>query len=448
MRADKNTTHARRSMARRVTLAGVAFAALAVSHHSAWAASPTGIVAGTIQASIQNSETGGYSGDSAWSAVSKAGTHYGAFQQGSQALKAIHYMNDDGSWNAANSGTASLQDYLNCSACQMKGEDAYLEDNWRQLQSQGTVSTYLGQTGSDGNVYNESALLECSNYFGPAGCRSYISGSYKTGTSLTDQGVASAVAANPHIAADIAKASATDSSAITKGNTLVDNSSRANGGTVSAATAAAQMMTYCSKEVQELMNAAGAQEIDRQTALAGSKQFGYTLQDGNGIGDDASTTTGGKGFSGLSSLGYAAKTCLSNILSGVGGISAMFTLPSLDSLMSQAINAACSMAQSSLSQTMQPLYSKISSLNSMSYVGGGGFMPGMQLFSASAGSGGGSLLSFTGTDGTTTSTGNFQSLLNNDSSWYMSSSGTSGQIYDYNSAASSSLGSAVMDLIH
>lgn len=404
-------------------------ATLSVGVSSVAFATPAGITPGTILASIQSSESGGY-GDDPWGATNQS--HYGAFQQGDQALQQIGYENSDGTWNATASGAASLSDYLQCSSCQIKGEEAYLSSNWSYAESNGIVSDYLGKTGADGNVYNESAILECTNYFGPTGCKNYISGNYTSG-------VQAAMAANPHIAADIAKASETDSSAITGGNTQVDNSANAAGGTVSAATATAQMMTYCAKEVQELMNAAGAQEVDRQTQLAGSKDFGYTLMDGNGIADDANSG----GFDGLSQVGYAAKSCLSNLLSQISGLSMFFTKPDLSSLLSQAINAACSAVQSNLSQTMSPLYEKVGDLNNMGYVGGGGFMPGMQLFNASLSQGGSGGLVNINNGGSTSSYGsaNFQSLMNGDSSWYMSSSGDgSDKVYDYGSSSSSSLG--------
>lgn len=388
-----------------------------------------GITQGTIIASIQNSESGGYSNP--WG-VNTGNGHYGAFQQGNQALQQIGYENSDGSWNAAKSGAASLNDYLQCSSCQIKGEESYLASNWSQAEANGLVANDLGKTGADGNVYNESAILECTNYFGATGCKNYIEGNYTSG-------VKSAMANNPHIAADIAKASATDSSAITGSNTVVDNSANAAGGTVSAATATAQMMTYCAKEVQELMNAAGAQEVDRQTQLAGSKDFGYTLMDGNGIADDANAGSGG--FSGLSSAGFAAKSCLSNLLSQVSGLSMFFTKPDLSSLMSQAINAACSAVQTGLSDAMSPLYEKVADLSNMGYVGGGGFMPGMQLFSASLGQGGSGGLVTVNSSGSSSSYGNFQSLMNGDSSWYMNSSGDgSDKVYDYSASSSSVLG--------
>ncbi len=405
------------------------FAVSMLSASSIALATPAGITPGTIVASIQNSESGGY-GDNPWGA-NTGNQHYGAFQQGHRALHQIGYENSDGSWNAAKSGASSLNEYLTCSSCQIKGEESYLADNWRQAQSNGLVKSYLGQTGADGNVYNESAILECTNYFGASGCKNYIAGNYDK--------VSQAMANNPHIAADIAKASATDSSAITGGNTQVDNSANAAGGTVSAATATAQMMTYCAKEVQELMNAAGAQEVDRQTQLAGSKDFGFTLMDGNGIADDANSGDGG--FDGLSRVGYAAKSCLSNLLSQVSGLSMFFTKPDLSSLLSQAVNAACSAMQSQLSQTMSPLYEKVGDLNNMGYVGGGGFMPGMQLFNANMGQGGSGSLININNGGKTTSIGNFQSLMNGDSSWYMNSSGDgSDKVYDYSSSSSSVLG--------
>jgi len=394
----------------------------------------SGLDSGSILSGIQTKETGG-EGSDAWSTNTGNGA-YGAFQQRKPALVDIGYMNKDGSWNAQASGVASLQDYLNCSTCQIKGETSYLQKNWSYLQSSGATD-YIGKTDSQGLVYNESALLECASYFGASGCKSYISGNY------TDA-VKAAMAANPHIEADIAAASETNSSAITGGNTQVNNSALAQGGTVSANAAAAEMMTYCAKEIQQLMQQAGEQEVDRQTALASSKEFGYTLMDGNGILDDAGANgTGGKGFGGLSTLGYSVRSCLDNLLSSISGIGAFFQKPDLSGLLSQAINQACSMAQSQLSNTMQPLYNKVSELNNDAYVGGGGWMPGMQLGSAYISQGGSTT---TGCSGGTcsVSVASLGSLLNNDSSWYMDSSTAAKSVLNYGESAGQYLTKSVL----
>ena len=99
---------------------------------------------------------------------------WGAYQQRTPALKDIGYMNKDGSWNAQASGAASLADYINCAACQTKGEIAYLNKNWSYMNSNGSVKKYLGTTGSNGIAYNQSALLECSNQMGASGCKDYL----------------------------------------------------------------------------------------------------------------------------------------------------------------------------------------------------------------------------------------------------------------------------------
>lgn len=357
---------------------------------------------------------------------------YGAWQQRKPALVEIGYENKDGSWNAQNSGVPSRDAYLQCLSCQITGEKAYLHKTWGYLSngSDSTVSKYLNKQGHDGVVYNESALLECGTFFGPTGCRDYLDGNY---TPLVQQ----ALAGNHHWAADAAKASQYDSSEFTGGNTKADNSELAKDGQLSNDAAAASMMTYCAKEIQDLMSQAGMQEIDKQTMLAGSKEFGYTLMDGNGILDDAGDgRTPGKGMSGLAQVGYSVKSCMDNMMSQITGLSTMFTKPSLSQLLNQVVNMACSAAQSQLSQAMSPLYQKVGSLNNMAQVGGGGFFPSTSLGSFNISQGGG------GTTGCNSSqcSVSFSSLLgSNDASWYKTMDGGIDRTFNYMQRASDSI---------
>lgn len=389
----------------------------------------SGLTQGDILDGIQTIETGGMSNP--WAA--SAGGAYGTFQQRKPALVEIGYMNKDGSWNSQASGASSLNDYLQCTTCQIAGEKAYLNKTWGYLNSGSgsTASKYMGQKAWDGNTYNESALLQCGSYFGPTGCRDYLDGN------MTPF-VKAAIAADPHIAADLAKASQYDSSSITQNYTPVDNSANAAGGTLLGDAAAASMLTYCAKEIQDLMSQAGMQEVDKQTMLAGSKEFGYTLMDGNGILDDAGDgTTAGKGFDGLSQVGYNVRSCLDNLLSQVSGISTMFTKPSLSTILNQIVNAACSAAQSQLSQAMSPLYEKVGNLNNATMIGGGGWFPSQSLGSFNISQGG------SGTTGCSSGecSVSFSSLLSsNDASWYKSADDATTSSFNYLQKASDDLG--------
>ncbi|MGY8607561.1 hypothetical protein ACTVH1_18115 [Gluconobacter cerinus] len=369
----------------------------------------TQALASTILDAVQHLETG--SSSTAYSTNTGNGA-YGAFQQRMIALKDIGYVNSDGSWNATNSGAASLSDYLNCSTCQVAGETALLQKDWSYLQSNGTVSEYLGKTGADGNVYNESALLECAQQMGAAGCKEYIS----TGT-------CDLCSTNPHLAADIALASQSDSSAITGSNTLVDNSANTAGGTVSSGTALAQMETYCAPEVNQLMQEMGRQNINAATLMASNSGTGYSLMNGDGVikaSSSGGTPSYGINSDGLLSNVFGNVSCLKNMMSGLG-LNAVFTPPNVSNLANTLEQQSCSALTSEVSTMIQPVSNTVGTINSaISGYGNMGFFPGMSVASLTGmnlnlGTGGG------GVSGTVAGVGssgyNFSSLMNNDSSW-------------------------------
>lgn len=363
---------------------------------------------------VQNKETGSYSNPYA---VNTGNGAYGAFQQRATELKQIGYMNADGSWNAKNSGAASLNDYLQCGSCQVAGETAAMKDYWRQL-SANQATSLVGKTGADGNVYNESALLECAQQLGAAGCKKYVEGDPNE--------LAYAANKNPHLAADIAAASSQDASAFTDGDyTQVDNSSRAAGGEMSAGTAEAAMATYCAKEIQEMMQQVGEQAIDNSTILASNSATGYSMLNGQGLMDNAlkngDVGTGGNlmGSGGLSSLwstlghaGYESASCLQNMISGLG-ITPLFTGINLNQIMDQIMNTLCSGLETQMSNLTQPAYSFLNSTTSK--INSGGFLPGMNLgstgFNLSFQEGGGQF-------GVGNASYNLNNLLNNSNSWY------------------------------
>lgn len=366
---------------------------------------------------------------------------YGGYQQTKIALEDIGYINKDGTWNSSASGASSLSDYLSCSSCQTKGEVAFLQKQWSYMNSNGDVSKYLGTTGSNGITYNQSALLECANQMGAAGCNDYLA----NGSNCTNAMCKLALSQNSHFVADLATASEGDSSAITGGNTVVNNSALASGGSVSTATATAELASYCAKEVQALLSKTGEQAIDNRVTLASNSETGYTLMNGKGLLDDALANGGGignlTGTSGssssgssssdddvtsllggtLSNAGYRTASCLDNILSGITSLGGLFSNFNLNSILSQLENMACSQVQSQFSNFVQPAYSFISNLNGDLQVGGGGWMPGMQIASVNLGSGNSQF---------------FSDILKNNSDWYQSNSDLSNQLnftYDLNS---------------
>lgn len=343
------------------------------------------------------------------------GTGYiGAYQMGNAALQTTGYKDSRGNWTGKN-GATSQAAYLSCNACQTDSAISYDRHVWSALQSNGAAN--LVGTNKNGVVMNESSIEECGYVLGPGGCHEYLTsspGSYSPGLQR-------ALAKNPTIDSIMAKASQVDASGVTGHFTKVDNAAAAaaaKDGAISGGAAAAQIATFCAKEVQELMAQAGEQEVARRTALANSGKTGYTLMDGNGILEDAGVDGKGKGGilskNALKQYGYEARTCLQNALDSISGVGSFFNKPDIASLVNQAINQACGMAMSQMQNFASPLYNKVSELNNYAYVGGGGYMPGMQLGSLSVGSGGG------GTNGCSNGTCQFSlgSLINNDSSWY------------------------------
>lgn len=366
-----------------------------------------GMATGSLLTEIAQLETGGESNQYATNTGNGA---YGAFQQRTPALEDIGYENADGSWNASASGVASLQDYLNCSSCQIAGETKLLQNDWSYLEANGSVSSYLGKTGADGVVYNESALLECAQQLGASGCKTYL-----------ETGTCTYCSTNPHLAEDIAAASETDSSAITGTYTAVDNSAIASG-EVSSGTALAQMESYCAPQVAELLKAMGRQKIDNATTMASTQALGYSLMNGEGVLSSTGTSgTYGLNTSGLSSTLFSKATCLDNLLSGLG-LSGIFTPPSLSQLASALENAACSALQSEVSEMEQPVVSTLGEIDSsVSSAGGMGFFPGMSMASMT-GMNFNLGTSSTGSSGLTvgSSSYNLQSVLNNNSAWTQS----------------------------
>lgn len=341
--------------------------------------------------------------------------YIGAYQMGDAALQTVGYQDSHGNWTGKN-GATSKAAYLACNACQTDSAISYDKAVWSSLQSNGTAN--LVGTTKNGVVMNESSIEECGYVLGPGGCHEYLTsdGNYSAGLQRS-------LEKNPTIDSIMAKASQVDASAVTGKFTSVDNAAAAAkaGGTISGGSAAAQIATFCAKEVQELMAQAGEQEVSRRTALANSGKTGYTLMDGNGILDDAGVDGTGRGgilsASALKQYGYEARTCMQNALDSISGVSSFFNKPDIAGLINQAINQACGMATSQLQNFASPLYNKVSELNNYAYVGGGGYMPGMQLGSLNVGTGGG------GTTGCSNGVCQFSlsSLVNNDSSWYKGS---------------------------
>ena len=356
--------------------------------------------------------------------------YLGAYQMSKGALIDTGYMTSDGGWTGKN-GASSQDAYLSCNSCQTDSAESYDRQVWSQLSSNGT-SNLVGTT-KNGVTMNESSILECGYVLGAGNCHEYLTSNGNYSSQLQQ-----ALNGNPTIDNIMAKASAADTSAITGKNTAVDNSAMANGsGTISGGSAAAQMMTYCAKEVQQLMAQAGQQEVNRRTALANSGGTGYTLMDGNGILDDAGPNGTGRGGilspNALKQYGYEARTCLQNALDSITGIGSFFEKPDLSSLISQVINQACSQVTSQLQSFASPLYNKIGELNSDAYIGGGGWFPGMQLGTLNVGSG------YSGSNGCSNGACqfSFSSLLNNDPSWYKTGgSGFSSGMQGYSNPAS------------
>jgi hypothetical protein len=379
-----------------------------------------GVTGNAFLNAVQQAETSGQANPYATNTGNGA---YGAFQQRTPFLKDIGYENADGSWNAQKSGAASLSDYLQCSSCQVTGEMQGLGNDWKYLNANGAVSNYLGKVGPDGITYNQSALLECAQQMGAGGCNTYLQ------TGVNNSG-------NPHLVADIAAASATDSSAITGGNLQVNNSSLASGGTVSAGTAAAQMATYCSQQVQQMLAQNGKQMIDAKRAIAMSGQTGYTLMNGQGVLDAAGLggSAGGSGGAGTGLFGNALNiggngqssfmhmSCIDRMLNG--GLNMIFTPPNLSSILAMLEQAVCQKATQMFSQLMQPVTQSLSQVTSMGgkSFGGGGFFPGLSLASLGGGintnAGGGGMsvgIAGVGQAGTNASV---SSVLNGDTTWY------------------------------
>ena len=347
------------------------------------------------------------------------GKALGAYQFNTIALKDIGYK-VNGQWTAS-SGVTSDQEFLNCQACQVKAENVYLNKEWSYENSSGMVSKYLGTTGSNGITYNQSALLECGYQMGTTGCSDYLA----NGNSCTNTYCQSVLAQNPHFVNDIAKASESDSSAITGGNLSVDNSSLAKGGTISNGTATAAMDSYCAAEVNKMLQQAGSSAVDNATTLAANSGTGFTLMNGKGILDDSLANGGGIGNLGgssddssisdmlggsLTGAGYEAASCLDNMLGELTSFSGGFSNFSLSSLLQQAASMVCSRVQSQFSELLQPAYNLVSDVDSDSYIGGGGYLPGMQIGYVNMGTGGSNL---------------FENALEK-TSWYQSAQQSSG----------------------
>lgn len=380
---------------------------------------------------VQTLESGGSSNPySLETSVAGYGTSYGAFQQKVAALTDIGYLKN-GSFTSA-SGVSSMSEYLQCSSCQIQAETLILKNDWSTLESNGTVSSYNGQT-LDGITWNESALIECAQQLGATGCKRYLD----TGVTTSN---------NPHLLADIAAASETDSSAITgTATTAVDNSSAITSDSqISAGTAAASLFSYCSKQVSALLSEMGRANVDKAALIAESGDTGFTMANGSGV--VTSVTNNGASYTMNSDTGtgsFLKNSCLSNIFSNLLP-SAIFQLPSLSTIMSEIESAACNAMNSEVSTLIEPVTSTLGEITSTvdgvessalsSQVGGGGFMPGLSL--AYLGFSGGTT---SGTDNSTSSvvkvsgsgTGNFSlsfsplNLLNGSTSLTNSVSSTS-----------------------
>ena len=337
----------------------------------------------------------------------------GAYQLRTVALQQNGYKDASGNWTGKD-GITSTDQFLGCAACQTNVENNYLHDEWNQLQANGSTS-YVGQTGKNGLVYNEGALLECGNYLGPKGCNDYLTGNL----TQSDIDHINSIGGEDKLIADMALASEGNTSAITGGYTQVDNTGLAQGGTLSTSSAAAQMFTACAQEIQKMMNQASEAQIDSATTMAGMSATGYTLMNGRGIMDDIVANGGNMSNPGgsasdtsflnnlggsLSGSGYRVAGCLDNMINQITGPGAIFlNKPDLDGILSQLTNMACSAMQQQFSNLVQPAYKLVGDVNSNLSIGGGGFLPGMQIGSVGLSSGNSSYVN---------------SLLNNDPSWY------------------------------
>lgn len=347
---------------------------------------------------------------------------YGKYQFQKKTLQGMGYINQNGTWTGKD-GLNSMSDFLACSTCQDNAALNYSKATWAELNNRGIVDDFLGTQTSGGVTLNEGALLECAHIMGGSACSDYLRNGCSSATCQKY------LAANPGFEKNLARASEGDVSAITGKNGLtVDNSSMAAGGTVSNNSALAQIASYCAKEVQALLNTAGEQAVNNHVTIAGNSETGYTLMNGQGLLDDALKNGGGIGnltpgatsdsdvsslLGGtLSNAGYRTASCLDNLLNSITSVGGVFSNINLGNILTQLQNQACSKAQSQFSSIVQPIQSEISNLNGNLQVGGGGFLPSMQI----------------GTIGLSNSSNNttFRSMLENNSDWYKANANSNG----------------------
>jgi len=339
------------------------------------ASAPAAYAAGTsLLGEVQTLETGGESSPYTTVTSVGGGTSIGAFQQKYAALEDIGYY-ENGSFTAA-SGVSSLAAYEQCSSCQVAAETAILKKDWSYLESNGTVSTYMGSN-QDGITWNESALIECAQQLGATGCKNYLE------TGVNNSG-------NPHLLADIAAASETDSSAITgEATTAVDNyGAITSDAQISSGTAEASILSYCSKQIAALISEMARSNVNNAALIAENGATGFTMSDGSGV-VSSLTSSGGSTLTSDTGTGtFLKNSCLTNLFSNLLP-SAIFQLPSLSSILSQIENAACNAMNSEVTTLVQPVSDTLGTVSSdidstqstllASSLGGGGFFPGLSL---------------------------------------------------------------------
>jgi hypothetical protein len=303
-------------------------------------------------------------------------------------------------------GVTSVASFEANQQAQTQAAMTFSQNLWSSLQNNGSTQ-YIGQT-VNGQVLNQSAILDGSYVLGATGMHSYL---VNGGKVLNKDGTEN-YALTQAVANRIALGSQLDSSAITGSDNQVPASATSPsppGGVAGQATAS----LYCNPTVAKLLVQGSDQFINSEKSLATNPQTGYTLLNGNSVAQAAGLAPGGSSVGGgVGSFGQFS--CLNNLLGG--NLNVLFEPPNITNFINQLINSACSAAQGEISQMTQPITSALSNDTSL-----GGFFPGSMVANSLGGglqtglnTGGGNGFSFS-------LNGNQTSLLGGNggsSNWY------------------------------
>jgi hypothetical protein len=223
-------------------------------------------------------------------------------------------------------GITSEASFLAASpATQTAIETSYLSNTWSQDESLGLTS-YEGAN-VNGQVMNQSAILGCSELLGAGGCQTYLA-----------TGSAGSPALTATAEADISQDSQADSSMITGSATTTVAQSQASVAPGNANGAGYAM--YCNSAASTALNTVAQATVQNSVNLASSPTTGFSLVNGSSI---LKPSAGA----------YSEFSCLNNLFNQ--GLNILFSPPNLSAILNALIQAACTEAESYITQALAPL---------------------------------------------------------------------------------------------